>query len=132
MTEAFFDSNILLYLISSDADKAAMSEGLLAEGGVISVQVLNEFTAVAVRKYGLPWSRIHEALIPVRYACRVEPLSEATYDRATALGQRYGYSFYDCVILAAALIAGCEILYSEDMQNEQVVEGQLTILNPYL
>lgn len=132
MTEAFFDSNIILYLVSSDAERAARSEALIAEGGVISVQVLNEFTSVALRKYGLPWARIRGALDPIRYACRVEPIGLDTHDRAGLLSERYGYSFYDALILAAALIAGCTVLYSEDMQDGQVIEGQLTIRNPYL
>lgn len=132
MTRAFFDSNVILYLISGDADKAAKSEALVAEGGVISVQVLNEFTSVALRKYGLPWSRIRGALDPIRYVCQVEIVSSETYDRATLLSERYGYGFYDALILAAALIAGCTVLYSEDMQNGQVIDGRLTIRNPYL
>ncbi len=132
MTRAFFDSNVILYLISGDADKAARSEALVAEGGVISVQVLNEFTSVALRKYGLPWSRIRSALDPIRYACRVENIGLETHDRATLLSERYGYGFYDALILAAALIAGCTVLYSEDMQDGQVIDGQLTIRNPYL
>lgn len=131
MTKAFFDSNIILYLISGDVDKAARSEALVAEGGVISVQVLNEFTSVALRKYKLPWSRIRGALDPVRYACAVESVSVETHERATVLAERYEYSFYDALILAAALIAGCSVLYSEDMQDGQVIDGQLTIRNPY-
>lgn len=74
VAEAFFDSNVLLYLIASDTEKAMRSEALLAEGGVISVQVLNEFTNVALRKQGLAWSQIHGALAPIRYLCRIEPL----------------------------------------------------------
>lgn len=132
MAEAFFDSNVLLYLIASDTGKADRSENLLAKGGVISVQVLNEFTNVALRKQGLAWSRIHGALAPIRYLCRIEPIGVETYDRATALCERYGYSVYDGMILAAALMAGCTTLYSEDLHHGQIIDERLTIENPYL
>ncbi len=89
VAEAFFDSNVILYLISGDVEKAARSEALVAEGGVISVQVLNEFTSVALRKYGLPWSRIRGALDPIRYARRVEVAVFETHDRAASLAERW-------------------------------------------
>jgi predicted nucleic acid-binding protein len=104
----------------------------VAEGGVISVQVLNEFTSVALRKYSLPWSRIHGALGPIRQVCRIESVTLETHERATVLCERYGYSFYDALILAAALIASCSVLYSEDMQDGQVIDNRLLIRNPYI
>jgi len=63
---AFFDTNILLYLLSDDAAKADCAEELVATGGVISVQVLNEFAAVASRKLGMSWNEIREVLHPIR------------------------------------------------------------------
>jgi len=132
VAEAFFDTNVLLYLIASDIEKATRTEALLAEGGVISVQVLNEFSNVALRKHGLAWSQIHGALAPIRYLCRIEPIRLETYDRAMMLCERYGYSVYDATILASALLAGCSTVYSEDLQHGQIIDAQLTIRNPYL
>ena len=74
-TEAFFDTNVLLYLLSGDASKADRAENLVAAGGVISVQVLNEFASVASRKLGMSWAEIREVLETVRAVCRVEPIS---------------------------------------------------------
>lgn len=126
----FFDTNILLYLLSSDAAKADAVEALLAEGGSISVQVLNEFASVASRKLGMSWSEVKDALGSIRAVCEVEPLGVATHDHALEIAARYGFSIYDAMIVASALGAGCETLYSEDLQDGQVIE-KLTIRNPF-
>ena len=129
--EVFFDTNVVLYLLSADSVKADRAEELLAIGGVISVQVLNEFTAVASRKLRMAWPEIREVLSQVRVVCPVESISTDTHDRALQVAERYGLSIYDSLIVAAALLAGCMILYSEDMQDGQVIERQLTIRNPF-
>ena len=128
---AFFDTNILLYLLASDAAKADWAEETLAAGGVISVQVLNEFSAVARRKLAMPVGDIREVLSPIRAICRVEPLTEQTHDLGLQVAERYGFSVYDAMIVAAALLADCSILYSEDMQHGQVLEKRLTVRNPF-
>ena len=129
--EPFFDTNVVLYLLSADAGKADRAEELLAAGGTISVQVLNEFAAVALRKLRMSWPEIREALEPIRAVCSVQPLSIETHDRATKISERYELPVYDSLIVAAALLAGCKTLYSEDMQNGQVIERELTICNPF-
>ena len=129
--EDFFDTNILLYLLSADTAKADRAEALLAEGGTVSVQVLNEFVAVASRKLRMSWSEIREALAQIRAVCSVEPISVETQDRALSVAERYGLSIYDALIIAAALLAKCKTLHSEDMQDGQVIERQLTIRNPF-
>jgi len=127
----FFDTNILLYLASPDADKAGLAESLMEAGGVISVQVLNEFASVASRKFKMTWSEIHEALAAIRESCEIVSLTVETHEIALTIIKEYGFSFYDCLILAAAAQAECRTVYSEDMQNGQVVEG-VTIRNPFL
>lgn len=129
--KAFFDTNVVLYLLSDDARKADRAEALLAEGGVISVQVLNEFAAVAAPKLGMSWAEIREVLAQLREICSVEPISLAVHDRALNIAERYGFSIYDAIIVAAALIVGAGILYTEDMQNGQVIDSRLTIRNPF-
>jgi predicted nucleic acid-binding protein len=129
--ETFFDTNVLLYLFSEDTTKSDRAEELVANGGVISVQVLNEFAAVASRKLGMSWSEIRDVLTPIRTICEVEPLTIETHDRGIEIAERYGLSFYDAMILASALSAGCKILYSEDLQDGQVIDRQLRIRNPF-
>ena len=129
--DVFFDTNVVLYLLSADSAKADRAEELLAAGGTLSVQVLNEFSAVALRKLRMSWPEVREALEPVRAICSVEPLSIETHDRASKIGKRYGLSVYDSLIVASALLASCKTLYSEDMQDGQVIERMLTIRNPF-
>lgn len=130
-TEAFLDTNVLLYLLSGDASKADRAEALVVAGGVISVQVLNEFASVASRKLGMSWAEIREALETVRAICRVEPISLQTHDRALALSERYGFSLHDSMILASALLAGCSRLLTEELQHGQTVDGKLTVRDPF-
>lgn len=127
----FFDTNVLLYLLSQDEAKADRAEELLAESGVISVQVLNEFAAVASRKLGLSWTEIKDILSPIRTICEIEPLSLEIHDRGIELAERYGFSFFDATIVASAHHAGCKILYSEDLQQDQLIANQLRIRNPF-
>lgn len=129
--DAFFDTNVLLYLLSGDAAKADRAETLMAAGCVISVQVLNEFASVASRKLGMSWTDIREVLAIVRAICRIEPISLETHDRGFALSERYGFSIYDSMIIASALLAGCPILFTEDLQDGQRIDDRLTVRNPF-
>lgn len=130
-SEGFFDTNVLLYLLSADSAKADRAEVLLAAGGTISVQVLNEFVSVASRKLRMTWAEIAEVLGQIRAVCVVEPITIETHERALRVAQRYGMPIYDALIVAAALLAGCRTLHSEDMHGGQVIERQLTIRNPF-
>jgi predicted nucleic acid-binding protein len=126
----FFDTNVLLYLLSADVAKADRAETLLARGGVVSVQVLNEFAAVARRKLLMSWPEIRGVLETVRSVCAVEPISIETHDLGLAIAQRYGCSIYDGLILAAARLAGCPTLLTEDLQDGQMIEGVM-VHNPF-
>ena len=127
----FFDTNVLLYLLSADPAKADRAEALVAEGGTISVQVLNEFAATAIRKLRMSWTEVAEVLGTIRAVCAVEAVTVETHDRGRALAQRYGFQVYDAMIVASALLAGCTTLYTEDLQDRLRVEGELTVRNPF-
>ncbi len=127
----FFDINILLYLFSGDSDKADRAEALMAQGGLISVQVLNEFASVASRKLGLSYPEIRDVLKIIRRVCKIESITLETHELGLQVAERYGFSVYDSLIIAAALIAECETLYSEDLQSGQVINGRLVIKNPF-
>lgn len=127
----FFDTNVLLYLLSGADARADRAEAVLASGGVISVQVLNEFAAVAARKLRMPMAEIREVLATIRAVCKIVPVSEETHDKGLELAERYGLSIYDAMIVASALLAGCKALLSEDMQDGQIIEGSLEIRNPF-
>jgi predicted nucleic acid-binding protein len=129
--ELFFDTSVLLYLLSADAAKADRIENLLSARGLISVQVLNEFAAVVVRKLKVPLDDLREILQTIRAVCTVESVTVHTHERGLAVYERYRFSLYDSVLVAAALIAGARILYSEDLQHGQLIEDRLRIVNPF-
>jgi len=129
--DPFFDTSVLLYLISGDAAKADRVETLLSTRGVVSVQVLNEFAVVALRKLKMPLNEIREILDTIRAVCAVEPITVETHDRGLAVFERYRFSLYDSMLVAAALIAGAKIIYSEDLQDGQVIDNQLRVTNPF-
>jgi len=127
--KAFFDTNVLLYLLSTGA-KADKAESLIAVGGFVSVQVLNEFASVAFRKLKMKWPEIREILATIRAICEVIPVTVEIHEAGLAIAERYGLSLYDSLILAAAAKAGCRTVYSEDMQDGQVLQN-VTIRNPF-
>lgn len=127
----FLDSNVLLYLLSADARKADQAEAIVQAGGLISVQVLNEVANVARRKLAMPWAEVDEVLSLIQSLCPAEPLTVETHQRGILVAKRYGLSLYDAMIAAAALLAGCDVLYCEDMQDGLVMEGQLRVCNPF-
>lgn len=131
MAERFVDTNVLLYLLSADATKADRVEETLAAGVAISVQVLNEFAAVALRKLGMTIAEVRDALEPITAICKVVPITVDIHKRGLQVAERYRFSIYDALIIAAALDAGCATLYTEDLQDGQVIEDTLTIRNPF-
>lgn len=131
MPGSFFDTNVLAYIASHDTRKADRAEALITEGGAISVQVLNELANVARRKMALSWTDTHTLLSTLRGLLSVHPLTTETHDTGLALAERYGFATYDAMIVAAALHADCDTLWSEDMQDGMVLAEGLRIRNPF-
>lgn len=127
----FFDTNVLLHLASADPAKAERAEELVAGGGTISVQVLNEITNVARRKMGMSWTELRTFLTTIRALLPVQPLTVDIHDTGLALAERYGLSIWDAIIAASALHADCDTLWSEDMQDGLALDDRLRILNPF-
>lgn len=130
--KAFLDTNVLIYALGQRDDRTARADALLADGGVVSVQVLNELASVARRKLRMPWPDVIAVLAEIKTLCPAPvPVTLALHDAALTLAARLGYTLYDALIVAAALDAGCRVLYSEDLQDGQVIEKRLTIRNPF-
>jgi len=128
----FFDTNVLIYAVAKNDPRAPKAEALLASGGMVSVQSLNEFVSVARRKMEMPWREINELVDLFCILCPAPvPISLDTHKAALVIAEKYGYSIYDALVASAALEAGCETLYSEDLQDGQIVNRQLTIRNPF-
>ena len=128
---AFLDSNIVLYALDSDTSKRNIAWQLLFNKPSISLQVINECRNVLSRKRQWPIEDVAATVSRLLAFVRIEPIDIATVRSAWKLQSRYRFSYYDSLIVASALSANCAILYSEDMQHEQVIEGRLTIINPF-
>ena len=131
MPVSFFDTNVLVYLASGDATKADRAEAIVAGGGSISVQVLNELANVARRKMQMSWDDTHAWLNTLRGLLTVHPLTVETHEAGLRIAARYGLSIYDAMIAASALDARCDTLWSEDMQHGMKLDEGLRISNPF-
>lgn len=127
----FFDTNVLLYLTSNDESKSCIASRVVETGGTISVQVLNEFVAVARRKLLLSWPAITAHLEPIRRACQIVPLTLHSHDHARNLAERYKVPIYDALIIASAIDAGCTLVMTEDFQHGQMFERCIRVCNPF-
>jgi predicted nucleic acid-binding protein len=127
----FFDSNVLVYAFTGDP-RSLVAYRLLQQGGVVSAQSLNELANVLRRKQGWDWRKIGLAIETVVDRCpRLVVLDLALHQLGVRLAERYTLSIYDGMIAAAAVVAGCETLYSEDMHHGLVIDGRVRIVNPF-
>ena len=128
----FFDTNTLLYLFSSDTNKADWISKNIQKSNVISVQVLNEFTSASLKKIKVSTKELDEFLGLFLEIFTIKPLDVETFNSSLRISRRYGYHQYDSMIIAAAIQAGCQRLYSEDLQHKQVIDKKLQIVNPFI
>lgn len=131
MSVSFFDTNVLVYIASGDPEKADRAEAVISDGGVISVQVLNELTNVARRKMRMTWPDTNAFLSTLRGLLTVEAMSIEIHETGLAFAERYNLAIYDAMIAASAFHANCEILWSEDMQDGMTLGDGLRIVNPF-
>ena len=126
----FVDTNIVVYAFGPGL-KAEPAIAVLS-GATISVQVLNEFANVCLRKLHYNHSTLDLLIAEIRALVKIiEPIGEETHDLARESAAHYMLGFYDSALVAAALLAECDTFYSEDMQNGLVFEGQMRIVNPF-
>lgn len=128
----FIDTNVLLYLMSNDHKKKVIAKEMLKSSSNVSIQVLSEFSNVCIKKFKLSSEDIIIAIQKISEKSSVLRFDENTIESALLIKQKYKFQYYDSLILATALENSCTILYSEDMQHEQLIENNLTIVNPFL
>lgn len=130
--KAFFDTNVLIYALAEGDPRGEKAEELLAGGGMLSVQILNEFTAVARRKMAMSWSEIADAVEAILGLCPDPlPVTLQTHQAARRIAESYQYSIYDSLVIAAAIECECAVLYSEGLRNGQTIDGRVTVRNPF-
>lgn len=132
MTSAFLDTGILVYAFAADERRTPVARTLVQQGFSISVQSLNEFANALRRQHGFHGPELERALKAIEtFAGPILPLTVALHRTGLRLAHRHGFSIYGSMIVAAALETGCDVLYSEDMHHGLVVDGRLTITNPF-
>jgi predicted nucleic acid-binding protein len=128
---AFADTNVIVYAQSDDGEKSAKAIQLLEGDLVISTQVVNETVSVLTRKHGFSLGDAHQVATYLLVVCEVVPLDADTIREAIRLAARHQLSHWDSLIVSAALLAGCDTLYTEDLQHGQVFDDRLTVVNPF-
>jgi predicted nucleic acid-binding protein len=130
--KAFFDTNVLIYAALVEDPRSTSAEEVLYAGGTISVQILNEFVSVARRKFQTPWTDVKAALQGIRILCPdAISLTIGIHEDAVRIAEQYRYQIYDALILASALKANCNVIFSEDLRDGQLIDGKLKIENPF-
>jgi len=129
----FLDTNMFVYLYSEDEpEKQAVALKIFdCVRCITSTQVLNEFCAVCLRKLRMPVGEVKQAIEEIVENCELCYIDTGIIQNALSLHGKYGYTYYDCLVLASALENDCAIFYSEDMQSNQIIEDRLRIVNPF-
>lgn len=133
MPGEFVDTNVVIYSLSQNEAKQDKAIAILADKPVMSVQVLSETANIMRRKLGFDNAAIRAVINRLNQVCiSVQPLTLETLHAGLDVANRYGFSHYDSLIIAAALEAGCDTLFSEDLQHGQVIDGRLKTINPFV
>ncbi|MBI4193479.1 MAG: PIN domain-containing protein [Betaproteobacteria bacterium] len=129
---AFADTNVVVYAFAKDDAKIAIAEGILEKQPTISVQVLSEFLNVCRIKLGMDVATRHKLAAELIAGCNVVSLDPRVVEKAMEIEAQAEISYWDALIVAAALLSGCDTLYTEDLENGRTFEGQLTVVNPFV
>ena len=133
MTAKYFaDTNIILYSIGQDTQKRNIAREIIKSRPVISTQVVNESINVCIRKPGFDRKKAYDFADSIMHYTEVLPVDETTVRKSADIAIRYQLSNWDALIIASSILSGCEILYSEDMQHQMIVDNSLKIINPFL
>ncbi len=127
----FIDTNIVIYALGSQSEKTERAATLFVDQPTISTQVLSEAANVALKKLAMPITDVRKLLIALESLCNVETITSTCVNLALDIAEKYGFSWYDSLIAASAILANCDKLYTEDLQHGQLIDNKLTIINPY-
>ncbi|MDZ4713664.1 MAG: PIN domain-containing protein [bacterium] len=127
----FLDSNVLIYLLEDDKFKKEKTMELVFQKPKISIQVINENINVCIKKFRMKEIDIRKHVDILQSYCSVDVVTNETSNKALFLSFKYKYSYYDSLILSSALENKCDVLFSEDFQNNQLIENSLKIINPF-
>ena len=126
------DTNVLIYAFGKqDDDRKQIAKAIITECNIISLQVVNETVYVLMRKFNFTPKEVDKVIEFMKQNFVISDLNILILDQTVKISVKYGFSFWDSMMVAAALKNHCSILYSEDMQNKQIIEDRLQIINPF-
>ena len=130
--KCFIDTNIFLYAFSTkDLLKQTIAKEIVLQPHSISTQVINESCSNFIKKLAFDENMVTAFISSAYNRYRIINFSESLFLTGSDIRLKYKYSYYDSLIIAAALESKCTILYSEDMQHDQIIENKLKIINPF-
>ncbi|MDR0692636.1 MAG: PIN domain-containing protein [Prevotellaceae bacterium] len=129
--KAFIDTNVFVYLYSEDEvqKREVACDTIEKYNCITSTQVLTEFSNVCIKKLNMRAAAISKSIDEITSACVIVPVEQETIKKALELHDKYGYSYYDCLIIASALTYNCPLLLTEDLKDRHVIENRLTVHN---
>ncbi|MDX9801495.1 MAG: PIN domain-containing protein [Spirochaetia bacterium] len=130
--DGFIDTNVLIYLLDDNLQKKHKALAVCRNRNIISINVINEYTNVCRKKLNRPVPFIKKDVEFLLARLNIVFPEMKTFFHSLKIGLKYGYSHFDSLMLATALDTGCSVFYSEDMQHNQMIEGRLKIINPFL
>ena len=132
--KAFIDTNIILYAYSEDEVHKQQIANLLIfseENPMISNQVISEISNILFKKFKLDFLKIEEVILELTNIFTISPITLSAQIKALRIKEKYSLQYYDSLIIATAIENKCTKLYSEDLQDKQLIDNQLLILNPF-
>lgn len=133
MTDRFtLDTNVLIYAFGKDDDtRKQIAKEIIAKCHIISLQAVNETVYVLLKKFKFTSPELEKVIEFMKGNFIVSDLNISTLDQTMKISDRYGFSFWDSMMIASAINNQCSILYSEDLHHNQIIDGKLQILNPF-
>ena len=129
--KVFLDTNIFVYTQSSvEPRKRSISLNVMEQYDCyVSTQIFNEICNVMIKKLKMRTNDVKQLITAVNAKCSVVIVGYDTVQKALDLKERYGYSYYDSLVLTSALESNCQKIFTEDMRNGQIIENTLQIVN---
>jgi predicted nucleic acid-binding protein len=126
------DTNILIYAFGKKDDaRKQIAKEILRKCNIISLQVVNETIYVLLKKFKFPHHELEKVIEFMKQNFVISDLNIAILDQTVKIAAKYGFSFWDSMMVASALNNHCSVLYSEDLQHNQIIEDRLQIINPF-
>jgi predicted nucleic acid-binding protein len=127
------DSNILIYAFANNNDfRKSIAIDIIAKCNIISIQAVNETSYILLKKFKLPIDQLEQVIQFMKNQFKISSLSANILDQTISIYNKYHFSFWDSMMIAAALENHCSIIFTEDLSHDQLIENRLRIVNPFI